>query len=372
MNKKRIAWITATCFLDTDIYIVPLMQKYFDVDWYILRKENEKIDYTKELETLKNTVSHFEYTMIGRRNSSPDALVCYIRFLRRIKKSNYDLIYTAMGNMPFYTPTLGLLINPKNVVLGIHNVTVVQGGSHPVLERFYNWFAINRFKNFHAYSKVQYEELRKRAKGKNVLYAPFLLKEYGKAKHTRTDRRITFLGYGNIRKYKRVDVLIDAAERVFAETKIPFRVIIAGTCDSWSEYQEHIIHPELFETKIGRIPNEDIPELFAEADYVVMPYESIAQSGAMMVAMNYEKPVLASRLKAFEEYIEDGKNGLFFSPADVDGLTEKMIFVLKNHKTIHPEFENNFIQIKETKFNTDQIVRNHKDYFEKVISACEK
>lgn len=24
-----------------------------------------------------------------------------------------------------------------------------------------------------------------------------------------------------------------------------------------------------------------------------MPYESIAQSGAMMVAMNYEKPILA-------------------------------------------------------------------------------
>lgn len=372
MSKKRIAWITATCFLDTDIYIVPLMKKYFDIDWYILRKEKEKIDYSNELKKLRDSVSHFEYVAIGRRNSSSDALACYIRFLRRIKKSRYDLIYTAMGNMPFYTPALGLCMNPKNIILGIHNVTVLQGGSHPILEKFYNWFAINRFKSFHAYSKIQYAELKKRANQKNVLYAPFLLKDYGEAKHTRTDTRITFLGYGNIRRYKRLDVLIDAAEEAYAEVKSPFRVIIAGSCDYWSEYQEHIVHAELFETKIGRISNEDIPELFAESDYVVMPYESIAQSGAMMVAMNYEKPVLASKLKAFEEYIEDGKNGMFFSPANIDELTEKMIYVLKNHKDIYPKFKENFRQIKENKFNTDQIVKKYKDYFEKVISACEK
>ena len=120
------------------------------------------------------------------------------------------------------------------------------------------------------------------------MYAPFLLKDYGKAKHERTDTRITFLGYGNIRRYKRLDVLIDATERAYAQVKIPFRVIIAGSSDNWSEYQKHIIHQELFDTRIGRIPNEDIPELFVETDYVVMPYESIAQSGAMMVAMNYE------------------------------------------------------------------------------------
>lgn len=372
MNKKRIAWITATCFLDTDIYIVPLMQKYFDIDWYILRKENEKIDYSNELKKLKDNVSHFEYIPIGRRNSSPDALVCYIRFMRRIKRGRYDLVYTAMGNMPFYTPVLGLCMNPKNIVLGIHNVTVLQGGSHPRLEKFYNWFAINRFKNFHAYSQVQYEELKKRVKQKNVLYAPFLLKDYGKAKHERTDTRITFLGYGNIRRYKRLDVLIDATERAYAQVKIPFRVIIAGSSDNWSEYQKHIIHQELFDTRIGRIPNEDIPELFVETDYVVMPYESIAQSGAMMVAMNYEKPVLASKLKAFEEYIEDGKNGVFFSPANVDELTEKMVYILENHENIYPEFKENFKEIKQNKFNTDQIVKKYKDYFEKVISVCEK
>lgn len=372
MSKEKIAWITATCFLDTDIYIVPLMQKYFDIDWYILRKENEKIDYSNELKMLKNSVSHFEYVSIGRRNSSPDALICYMRFLRRIKKSRYNLIYTAMGNMPFYIPVLGLCMNPKNIVLGIHNVTVLQGGSHPILEKIYNWFSINRFKNFHAYSKVQYEELKKRVKQKNVLYAPFLLKDYGNAKHTRTDSRITFLGYGNIRRYKRLDVLIDAAERAYREVNIPFRVIIAGSCDNWGEYQQHIIHKELYETNINRIPNEEIPDLFAETDYIVMPYESIAQSGAMMVAMNYEKPVLASKLKVFEEYIEDGKNGLLFSPADVDELTEKMIYVLKNHNIIYPEFKENYKQIKENKFDNSKIVKRYRDYFVRVISSNEK
>lgn len=372
MSKKRIAWITATCFLDTDIYVVPLLQRYFDIDWYILRKENEKIDYVNELEGLKDKVSHLEYTPIGRRNSSPDALKCYVRFLKRIKKQNYELIYTALGNLPFYTPTLGTVINPKNIVLGIHNVTVLQGGCHPNLERFYNWYAIKHFKNFHAYSKSQYEELKSRAKRKNILYAPFLLKDYGVAKHTRTDERVTFLGYGNIRAYKRMDVLIDAAEKAFAETKVPLRVIIAGACDDWSEYQKHIIHPELFDTRIGRIPNEEIPELFEETDYVVMPYQSIAQSGAMMVAMNYEKPVLASRLSAFEEYIEDGKNGFFFSPANLDELTKQMVYILKNHNQIYPELKNNFQKIKESRFNTKQIVREYKEYFEKVISACGK
>lgn len=366
MNKKRIAWITATCFLDTDIYIAPLMQKYYKIDWFILRKENEKIDYESDLKRLKDIID-YKFVPIGRRNSSPDALVCYYRFLRKLRKSKYDLIYTAMGNMPFYTPMLGLTQNPKNIVLGIHNVHVLNGGCHPKLERFYNWFAITRFRNFHTYSHGQYDELKKIAPKKNILYAPFQLKDYGKAHHTRSDSRITFLGYGNIRRYKRMDVLISAAEKAYEETGFMFRVIIAGSCDDWENYEGLIKHKELFDIRLGRIPNEEISELFEETDYVVMPYQDIAQSGALMVAMNYEKPIIASKLKAFEEYIEDGKNGIFFKIADKDELAKKMIYVLENHETIYPNLQESFREIKEREYSSENIEARYRNFFDAVI-----
>lgn len=62
-----------------------------------------------------------------------------------------------------------------------------------------------------------------------------------------------------------------------------------------------------------RIDDEEIPELFTKSDYLVLPYEDVAQSGPHMIAYNYNLPVIASDIDGFKERVVDGENGFYLN-----------------------------------------------------------
>ena len=367
MDKKRIAWITPTSFLDTDIYIVPLLKEDFLIDWYILKKQSEKLDYEKEIKKISASIS-VRIIDVGKRNRSLSAIKKYFSFLHKVGKSGYNLVYTAVSNYPYYIPLLAATQDKKKVVMAVHNVTVLKGGVRPQFEKLYNAFAIRYFQIFQTYSQGQFDSFKNIAPQKEVHFIPFLPKDYGEATITRRDKRITFLNFGHIREYKRIDVLIQAADLAYETTGIVFKIIIAGACANWDKYAELIKHRVLFDIRIGRVQNKDIPNLFEESDYFIAPYQDIAQSGALMVAINYEKPILASRLKAFEECVADGKTGLLFKPADVEDLSQKIIYVLRNNNEIYSDMKANVHELKHRKFSETVIVQKYKQLFDKVAN----
>ncbi|MFN5422931.1 MAG: glycosyltransferase, partial [bacterium] len=50
------------------------------------------------------------------------------------------------------------------------------------------------------------------------------------------------------------------------------------------------------------------------ATFVVCPYRDATQSGVLMTSFAFGKPVLATRVGAFPEYVTDGHNGLLLDP----------------------------------------------------------
>ena len=195
--------------------------------------------------------------------------------------------------------------------------------------------------------------------------APFLLKDYGNSTNKKSEV-ITFLSFGNIRDYKRIDVLINAAQNAFDKTKILFKVIIAGKCDNWARYQAIIRYPQLFDLRIGRVENDDIPNLFGESHYFVTPYQDIAQSGSVIVAINYECPVIASNLEAFREYVTDGETGYLIKPADVEALTAVMIDILVSNNANYKNMRNRIKKIKDADFNSQAIIDKYIAFFDKL------
>ena len=177
---------------------------------------------------------------------------------------------------------------------------------------------IKTIKNYQTFSQSQYNLLKATYKKKNVFYAPFVLKDYGAPKMTPNEEYVTFLNFGRIRGYKCIDVLIRAAEKVQKETQKKFKVIIAGGCNDWINYQKFIKHPSLFELPIENIPNDQIPDLFGRTHYTVLPYQDIVQNGVLMVCINYSKPSILRKLPAFEEILTDGKDSFFIDPANED------------------------------------------------------
>ena len=70
------------------------------------------------------------------------------------------------------------------------------------------------------------------------------------------------------------------------------------------------------------------------SDLVVLPYKKIYQSGVMMMALSYEKPVLASDLPPLKEIIGDNKTGFFFESKNPHSLTKKLNQILEEYELL--------------------------------------
>ena len=83
------------------------------------------------------------------------------------------------------------------------------------------------------------------------------------------------------------------------------------------------------------IEEERVPDFFLLADYVVLPYEHILNSGVFLLAQSYGKPVLAQANQLFNNEVKD-RNSIVANLFDSDILQHVLEIVRckKNEKTI--------------------------------------
>ena len=88
MEKKKITWITFNSFLDTDLYVVKELAHYYEIDWHIIRSENDQFEYVKILESMRNieglTIS---LHVCGRRLRKLECIFYYNNLISNIKKN---------------------------------------------------------------------------------------------------------------------------------------------------------------------------------------------------------------------------------------------------------------------------------------------
>jgi len=127
-------------------------------------------------------------------------------------------------------------------------------------------------------------------------------------------RVLLFFGY--IRKYKGVDLLLQALAQVPTETGVT--LLIAGEFYDPPEHYQTLIRT-LGVTDRVRIIDRYIaepewPDLFAATDALVLPYRTASQSMSITLAYNFGKPVIVSRVGGLAEAVEDGCTGLIAEP----------------------------------------------------------
>jgi glycosyltransferase involved in cell wall biosynthesis len=126
---------------------------------------------------------------------------------------------------------------------------------------------------------------------------------------------------GRLSSEKGLDVLADA-EAIAGDASV--RVAGAGPLEEFARNA-------FCERYLGPQPRERVFELLRGARYLVAPstcYESFGL--ALIEAFACGTPVIASRHGAFAELVEDGVNGLLFSPGDAHDLAEKIAWA-KDH-----------------------------------------
>ena len=76
------------------------------------------------------------------------------------------------------------------------------------------------------------------------------------------------------------------------------------------------------------LPLQEVAPLMALATVVVCPYLSGTQSGAVQVAYACGRPVVATRVGALSEVVEDGRSGLLVAPGSPDELAAAIVKIL--------------------------------------------
>jgi glycosyltransferase involved in cell wall biosynthesis len=125
------------------------------------------------------------------------------------------------------------------------------------------------------------------------------------------------LFFGFIRKYKGLDLLIEAmADQRLAEAGI--QLIIAGEYYGDQAFYEGLIGRLGLQSRIhlftSFIPNEAVKLYFSAADCVVLPYRTATQSGITQVAYHFERGMIATRVGGLPEAVLDGQTGLLCDP----------------------------------------------------------
>lgn len=83
---------------------------------------------------------------------------------------------------------------------------------------------------------------------------------------------------------------------------------------------------------IGWVQDEDKDRFFYMSDYFILPTYYEAMPMTILEALSYGKPVLTTPVGSIPEVIETGKNGMLFSPGDMEQL-KKIIFDILNDRS---------------------------------------
>lgn len=154
-------------------------------------------------------------------------------------------------------------------------------------------------------------------------------KESSKKAFGFSDDDFIVLFFGQCKKVKRLDVLINAISYAKENGFKNIKLLVAGpVTDADDVFLKNLMQKKLLNSyhhSAYFIPNDDLPKYFAATDIVVLPYDDIMQSGVILLAMSNNLPVIVSNIPGMIEIVEHGKNGLVFKKGNIEELGKLLI-----------------------------------------------
>lgn len=304
-----------------------------------------------EIRSVINSINPLNWLSVGNRikNEKPDLIIvrywlpfmgpCFGTILRRVRKNRHTKIVAITdnviphehrpGDMAFTKYFLksadAFLAMSKDVLKDLKQFTDKPSvfSPHPVYDNYGN--AVSR------------EEACKKL-GLNP-----------------TDKYILFFGF--IRKYKGLDLLLDAMkdERI---KQAGIKLIVAGEFyadgDSYIQQIQNNGIGDSVKLFTEFIPNDEIKYYFSATDLVVQPYRTATQSGITQVAYHFEKPMVVTNVGGLAEVVPDGKVGFVTAPDPTEIANAIIRFFEPNSL---PNLQQN-IAAEKQKYSWDTLLTN--------------
>ena len=160
-------------------------------------------------------------------------------------------------------------------------------------------------------------------------YAP-MVREIPSREESRRNLSVqgnVLLFFGFVRRYKGLDVLIEAMPRVLAQTRVT--LLVVG--EFWKDKEVYLSRIQELELEphvriVDRyIPDEEVGLYFSASDLVVQPYHTASGSGVTQLAFGFGRPVVATNVGNLPEVIQDGQNGRIVEPGDIESLARAIL-----------------------------------------------
>jgi alpha-maltose-1-phosphate synthase len=156
----------------------------------------------------------------------------------------------------------------------------------------------------------------------------------------------TILFFGRIYEYKGLKYLIEA-EPIISKQIPGMKIIIAGTGENFKKYEDmigeragnYIIHNYL-------IPYKQGAEIFQRSSVVVLPYVEASQSGVVLTAYGFKKPVVITDVGSIPEIVDNNITGLIVPPKNPEKLAEAIIKLLNDENLRKQMGENAYTKLK--------------------------
>lgn len=286
---------------------------------------------------------------------------------------HFHLFYT--NSLMFFNVVLSKIFLTK-VILTIHDVSSFANNKSASFYSIWIYKLTDLVLTHNEFSKTEILRLTN-AKSDRIKiiphgnYIPFINVQHDKVASRNhleiPQNKKVLLFFGMIKKVKGLEILLQALKLVI-EKHNDILVVVAGKIweNDFSLYQKIIDENNLqdyciLHTKF--IPQEDVEHYYCICDLVVLPYKRIYQSGVLMMALSYEKPVLTSDLPPLKEILEDNVNGFLFESENTASLAAKINQILSD-KNLLEEVKKNGVEMIKTKYNWNEIGEKTKQSYE--------
>ena len=227
-------------------------------------------------------------------------------------------------------------------ILICHNVEDHERGA---LRGFLSRGAFLAADGFVVHSEEDRARLSRIAPGRPALVVPHPVAPAAAPSRADARRRLSLddaplvLFLGLVRRYKGVDLLLDAAPEIVRTTGARIAVVGEVFPDA-EELSRRAAASSVGDRILWRdsyVPEEEMGVWLAASDVVVLPYRRISGSGIAARAFAAGRPVVASDVGGFREVVESGVTGERFPPRDANALASCVALVLSRPPGFYAE-----------------------------------
>jgi glycosyltransferase involved in cell wall biosynthesis len=267
----------------------------------------------------------------------------WLRSAKKINKFNPDILIIRYW-LPFMSPCLGTIAGFVNKNIKVIALTDnILPHENRLGDKILTKYFVKNIDAFITMSNTVYAELEEFTSKPKINIPHPINTNLGKK--TTKKEAIEFLKldenykyilfFGLVRKYKGLDLLIDAMsdERIKSEK---IKLIVAGEFyDSPQIYTEQIVKNGIEENVIIHnkfIQLEEIKYYFSASDLSAQTYHNASQSGITQIAMNFEIPMLVTNVGGLAEVVKHNETG-FVCEKNADKIAECILSFFNNENS---------------------------------------